>query len=265
MKKLGFLIPILLFIGLSALLPQMFAAGGGANKGTLLLIIAIFCFMAFSFRPKQKASAPARDVEETVRGDFAKDAFADDPQRNAKFLSALSDYSKNLPKSALNKLGKLAAQCRNDQETYVVAMATALCAIQQQNYKEAIRQYNKAIVLHPSVALAMEIGSCYQRQGELKKARDSYEFALDLDSNHLEARSRIATTYVADGDYDAALDQAMLVLEKEETNASALATAAICYGLMKDPILSKRYTQLAVGNGYSEKKITDTISALKKR
>ena len=49
MKKLGFLIPILLFIGLSTLVPQMFAAGGGANKGTLLLIIALFCFMAFSF------------------------------------------------------------------------------------------------------------------------------------------------------------------------------------------------------------------------
>jgi len=84
-------------------------------------------------------------------------------------------------------------------------------------------------------------------------------------STCLEARSRIATTFVADGDYDAALEQSMLVLEQEETNASALATAAICYGLLKDPILSKRYTQLAVDNGYSEKKITETISALKKR
>ncbi|MBQ7001900.1 MAG: tetratricopeptide repeat protein [Oscillospiraceae bacterium] len=265
MKKLGFLIPILLFLGFSTVVPHLFAAGGGANKGTLILIIAVFCFMAFSFRPKQKASAPVRDVEESVRGEFAKDAFVDDTQLNAKFLSALSDYSKKMPKSALNKLNKLSAQCRNDQETYAVAMATALVSMQQQNYKEAIRQYNKAIVLHPSVKLAMEIGSCYQRQGELKKARDSYEFALDLDSSCLEARSRIATTFVADGDYDAALEQSMLVLEQEETNASALATAAICYGLLKDPILSKRYTQLAVDNGYSEKKITETISALKKR
>ena len=263
MKKLGLLFPIVLFLGFTMLAPRLFA-GGGANKGTLVLILAVFLFIAFTARPKSRTSAPVRDVEEAVRGEFAKDAFADDAQRNARFLSALSDYSKSMPKSALSKLGKLSAQCRNDQETYAVAMATALCATQQQNYKEAIRQYDKAIVLHPSVMLAMEIGSCYQRQGELKKARDSYEFALDLDDNHLEARSRIATTYVADGDYAAALEQAMLVLEKEETNASALATAAICYGLMKDPILSRRYTQLAVENGYSEKKITDTISALKK-
>ena len=263
MKKFGFLLPILLFLGFSMFLPQLFL--GGINKTTLFLIIGVFILIAFSARPKQKAPKAISDVEEAVRGEFAKDAFANDPALAAKFQSALNDYSKNLPKSALNKLNKLSAQCSGAAETYAIAMATALCAIQQQNYKEAIRHYNKAIVLSPSVKLAMEIGSCYQRQGELKKARDSYEFALDLDEGCLEARSRIATTYVADGDYDAALAQSMLVLEKEETNASALATAAICYGLLKDPVLSKRYTQLAVENGYSEKKITDTISALKKR
>jgi len=121
------------------------------------------------------------------------------------------------------------------------------------------------LTIYPTAEVAMDLGSCHQRLGELNKARDSYEFALDLDENFLDARSSIATTYVADGDYDSALEQAMLVLEKNENHASALATTAICYGLLNDPILSKRYQQLAVDNGYSEKKITETIAALKKR
>jgi len=265
MKKIGFLlIPILMFLGFSMVVPRLFAGGGG-SKGTMILFIAIFVLTAIMFRPKNKGAKPVSEVEAKVRGEFAKDAFADDAQLNAKFQSALSDYSKNMPKSALSKLSKLSAQCRNDQETYAVAMATALCVTQQQNFREAIRQYNKAIVLHPTTELAMTIGSNYQRLGELNKARDSYSFALDLDPTFLDARSSIATTYVADGDYEAALDQAQLVLECNETHASALATTAICYGLLNDPILSKRYQQLAVDNGYSEKKITETISALKKR
>lgn len=264
MKKLGFLIPILLFLGFTMLTPRLFAAGG-ANKSTMLLIIVVFMVLAFSFRPKNKTPKAVSDVEAQVRGDFARDAFADDAQLAAKFQSALKDFSGNMPKSALNKLNKLAPQCRNDQETYAVAMALALCAVQQQNYKEAIRHYNKAIVLHPTTELAMTIGSAYQRLGELKKARDSYEFALDLDAGNLDARSSIATTYVADGDYEAALEQAQLVLEKNEAHASALATTAICYGLLNDSLMHRQYTRLAVENGYSEKKITDTVSALKKR
>lgn len=264
MKKLGFLIPILLFLGFSMILPNLLS-GSSANRTTLLLIMAVIFFLGFMAKPKNKAHKAVSDVEQQVRGDFAKDAFADDPQLAARFQSALNDYSQNMPKSATAKLNKLADQCRNDQETYAVAMATALCVVQQQNFKEAIRQYNKAIVLHPTPELAIILGSTYQRLGELKKARDSYSFALDLDPTNLDARSNIATTYVADGDYDAALDQAKLVLEQHENHASALATAAICHGLLQDDVMSRQYTRLAVENGYSEKKINETIAALKKR
>lgn len=263
MKKFGFLIPILFFLGFTTLMPRVFA-GGGANKSTLVLIIAVFFVVMFMARPKAKGARPMSDVEKMVRGDFSKDAFADDPKNNARFQSALNDYSQRMPKSALNKLNKLAQEVTTDPEIYAISMALALCAEQQRNYKEAIRQYNKALLLHPTASLAMTVGSVHQRLGELHKARDSYEFALDLDDNCLEARSRIATTHVADGNYDTALEQAELILEKDESNASALATAAICCALTNDSIMAKRYQQLAVENGYSEKKITDTISALKK-
>lgn len=264
MKKFGFLIPLLMFLGLSMVLPRMFTGGAG-GKGNMILFIGLFVLTAILFRPKNKGARPVSDVEAQIRGEFAKDAFSDNPQQNAKFQSALNDYSQRMPKSALNKLNKLAQEVTTDPEIYAISMALALCAEQQRNYKEAIRQYNKALLLHPTASLAMTVGSVHQRLGELHKARDSYEFALDLDDNCLEARSRIATTHVADGNYDTALEQAELILEKDESNASALATAAICCALTNDPIMSKRYQQLAVENGYSEKKITDTISALKKR
>ena len=105
----------------------------------------------------------------------------------------------------------------------------------------------------------------HQRLGNLDKARDSYEYALDLDAGNLEARSRIATTYVADHDFEMALEYANQIIDEDENHSSALATAAICHGLLNDPVMSKYYTKLAVENGYSQKKIEETIATLKKR
>lgn len=264
MKKLIYFIPIILFLAFSMIGPRMFASGSISPTTLVILMVVLMAVMMLA-RPKAAAPKPASDVERKVRGDFAKDAFLDDPQRSAKFLSALKDYRGNMPKAALGKLEKLAPQCRSDEETYAVSVATAMCYITLNKFREAAREYTRALGLHPTSEIALSQGSCYQRLGLLEKARDAYEFALDLDAENLEARSSLATTYVADGDYKAALEEAMLVLQKNEKHASALATTAICHGLLDDPLMYKHYTDLAVENGYSQDKITKTVSALKKR
>lgn len=264
MKKFTYLIPIVMILLFSLVGTRLFAAGS-INPTILIIVMAVILGIGLLAKPKAAPPKPVTDVEQKVRGEFAKDAFSDDAQLNAKFQAALKDYSANCPKAAYSKLTKLAPLCRNDEETYAVAVATALCCLSQQNYSEAIHQYTKASVLHPTSELAVSIGSCHQRMGNLDLAQDSYEFALDMDAGNIEARSTLATAYVADGDYDTALQQAMLVLEQDEKHASALATAAICYGMQNDSVMQRHYTALAVENGYSEKKITDTVSALKKR
>lgn len=264
MKKFAYFIPIILILAATLLGNRLFASGSISPTTLVVAMVAVFAILIL-VRPKGAAPKPVSDVEKKVRGDFAKDAFADNDQLNAKFQAALKDYSGNCPKAALGKLEKLASQCHTSQETYAVSVATALCFISVNKYKEAIREYTRALGLHPTSDLAVSLGSCHQRLGQLDKARDSYEFALDLDAGNTEARSNLATAYVADGDYRAGLEQAMLALEQDEKQASALATAAICHGLLDDQLMHKHYTKLAVENGYSEKKITDTVSALKKR
>lgn len=264
MKKLVYLIPVILLLVFSMVGTRLFASGSISPTTLLIVMIALFAVLML-VRPKSAGPKPASDVENKVRGDFAKDAFADDAQLNAKFQAALKEYRSNCPKAALSKLSKLVPQCRTDEEKYAVAMATALCQISVQNFKEAAKEYNRAVVLHPTADVAISIGSCHQRLGELSKAKDSYEFALDLEPDNAEARSSLATVYVANGDYATALEEAKLALEKDENLSSAMATAAICYGMMDDTLMRKHYTTLAVDHGYSEDKITQTISALKKR
>lgn len=264
MKKFGFLlIPVIIFLVFSLIGNQLFLSGA-MNPAMFIVIGVVLVLLLTLVKPKTAAPKPASDVEQAVMGDFAREAFADDPQLRNKLLSAMKDYGSNMPKAALGKLTKLEPQCRTSEEKYAVAMASALCLSAEQNYEEAIRQYDKALVLHPTSQLAATIGSCHQRLGQLNKAKDSYEFALELDPGNVEARSSLATAYVASRDYQTALDHAMLALEQDEKLSSALATAAICYGVLDDALMYKQYTGLAVENGYSQEKIKKTVSALKK-
>lgn len=263
MKKLLVFVPVLLFLLFTIVGSRLFASGS-ISPGALFVFPFIALGIAFLSRPKNKAK-PASSLEKKARGEFALDAFKDDPKLEAKFLAAIKDYNGNMPKAALAKLTKLAPLCTGDKEIYAVSMATAQCHLIIGKPLPAIREYTRALSLHPSAEVAMELGSCHQRLGNLDKARDSYEYALDLDAGNLEARSRIATTYVADHDFEMALEYANQIIDENENHSSALATAAICHGLLNDPVMSKYYTKLAVENGYSQKKIEETIATLKKR
>ena len=262
MKFLMMLVPILLFLVFMRLGSGVLTTG---NPFVLILIPVFSLVLLLLVKPKSNGAKPASDLEKKARGEFAKDAFADNAKLGSLFQAAIKDYNSNMPKAALAKLTKLAALCTDDKEIYAVSMATAQCHITLGKPLLAIREYTRALNLHPSAEVALELGSCHQRLGNLEKARDSYEYVLDLDAANLEALSRIATTYVADHDFETALEYANRVLDIDENQSSALATAAICHGLLNDPVLHKYYTKLAVENGYNQKKIEETVVTLKKK
>ena len=264
MKFLMMFVPVLLLLVFMQFTSGMLASGS-VNPLFLIGITVVTMLVLVLLRPKNKSAKPPSELEKKVRGDFAKDAFAEDAKLGAMFQAAIKDYSSNMPKAALSKLTKLAAQCTGDKEIYAVAMATAQCHLIIGKPLPAIREYTRALNIHPTAEVALELGSCHQRLGNLDKARDSYEYALDLDENNLEARSRIATTYVADHDFDTALEYANQIIDLDENHASALATAAICHGVLNDPVMCNYYTKQAIANGYSQKKIEETITTLKKR
>lgn len=264
MKKSGiFIIPVLIF-ALVTLVGNRLFASGAVSPTTLVIGAGLIFFLLMMVRPKGKSTA-APDHTLTLLGEFSKDAFADDEKLAAKFQSAVADYLNNMPKSAINKLEKLQSQCKTDADTYAVSVALGLAKTTVGDFDAAIKLYNKAVVLHPTTELACAIGAAQQRIGELSAARDSYEFALDLDPNNIDARSSLATAYVADGMFEDAITEARLALELDENHPSSLATCAICYGVLDDNLLYKSYREKAVANGYKEEKITSTVSALKKK
>jgi tetratricopeptide (TPR) repeat protein len=231
----------------------------------MIFMVPVIAVLMMLFRPKQTKAKPMTEVLDKLLGDFAANAFSDDSKVSSAFRSALNDYSGNMPKSAINKLEKLQSQCQTDADTYAVSVALGVAKASIGNFEAAIKLYNKAVVIYPTTELAAAIGAAQQRMGELDQARDSYEFALELDPANIDARSALATAYVADGMFEQAIEEARLALEQNENHASSLATCAICYGILNETLLSKNYTDKAVANGYKAEKINSTITALKKK
>ena len=261
MKKM---LPLIVFIVISVFGYQAVSAGTLTPVAFAAISGGAMIAMAF-MRPKNAITS--KQNPETITnalGDFAKDAFTDDSKESAAFRSATKDFLTNMPKAAIAKLEKLRPECRDDVERYAVAIVSALAYINQNKYENAILEYNRAVVLHPTSDLALTIGSCQQRIGELKKARDSYEFALELDPQNVKARSAMATAWVASRKFERALEQAELALELDDTNSSALATAAICHGILGNEEESSLYMSKAEHYGYNRKKMEDTIKALSK-
>ena len=265
MKKASTLmVPIVVFGVVFLLFKQVFGSGP-INPMVLGAIIVVSLMGATLLRPKNKAANVSTDAALALLGDFSKEAFSYDENLSAQFESAMSDYLRSMPKSAVAKLEKLQAQCKNDADTYAVNVALGMTKASTGDYEAAIKLYNKAVILHPTAELADAIGSAHQRIGELDAAIDSYEFALDLNPEKIDIRAKVATAYVGDGKFETAIDHAQQVLDIQPDHASALATIAICHGCMDHTSLYEGYTAKAVEAGYSEQKITSTVPALKKK
>lgn len=263
MKKLAYLVPIIMIFAFSFIANRLVLSGSISPMALLIGSIVVAALLLL-FRPKTGGSKPAADAQLQPVDEFAANAFAEDDKLQSQYAAAMKDYAGNCPKACLRKLEKLAPQCTTDQQTYAISVASAPCYIREGRIEEALMAYNRALVLHPTSSLAHSVGSCQQRMGDLDKAMDSYSFALELDENNLEARSSLATAYVADRNYRTALEHAAMVLKQNENHAAALATSAICYGVLDDSLMCKQFTERAVENGYDRKKINNTISALKK-
>jgi len=262
MKKIGFLFPLLFVLMVALISPRVLS--GAMSPMSMVFLGGGLILLTMLVRPKKAATRSAQAVAEEILDDYCADAFPPDQELGKKFYAALNDIGSNMPKSAVGKLQKLEPLCQTNQQRYALAVAAAHAWKAQQKFKDALREYNKAIVLNPTGKLAAAIGDCNQRLGNLAKARDSYEFACELEPENAKYVSSLATVHVAEGNYDTALDTALDALELEETLSQALATCAICYGLQNNSAMRNHYTRLAVNNGYKEEKINETIKALKK-
>lgn len=246
------------------LLPKVLS--GEASPLTVFLFFATLVVgLLLLFLPKRDTTIPMEQVTGEILDDFCKGAFSDNPERHGEFVSALTEISRGNCKTAIQKLEQLSEKCSQNPEKYAVAKASALAYRKLHDEKSMIREYNKALVLNPTDALAYEIGYCHQRQGDLEKARDAYEFAAELAPTNPQYPSSLGTVCVGEHDFETAMDFAADALELNPVFPQALATMAICHGMKEDSDMYEYYLKLAMNHGYRRDKIENTLKKLRQQ
>lgn len=265
MKKAStLLLPVAVFLVVFIFFKQAFGSGP-MNPAVMIGIFVVSFAGSVLLRGKPKRGGGNAENTFSLLGDFGKEAFSYDEALHSQFQGAISDFLNSMPKAATKKLENLQTLCKTDADTYGVCIALGMIKCYDDDHEGAIQLFNRAVILHPTAELAEAIGAAQQRIGDLEKAIDSYSFALDLDPEKIDIRAKLATACVANGDFESAIDHAQQVLDFKDDHSSALATIAICHGILGNDSLYSDYTSRAVDAGYNAEKISTTVTTLKKR
>lgn len=118
-------------------------------------------------------------------------------------------------------------------------------------YEKAIADYTKAIEIYPHVAyFYSNRASSYYIMEQYERAIDDYKKAIEIDPKFIDAFMDLSLTWINFNDYDAALKQAIIALEKAKETDDII----ICHYLkcISEKLLGKDTTE-------SEKQIDQLI------
>ena len=99
----------------------------------------------------------------------------------------------------------------------------------QGKYGDAIQHLDAALIMNPGSFLAYKNrGITYSAMKMMDEALDDFSHALSIDSLDNDVRCMRATVYCFTKDFEKAMSDYLLVLEKDRSNASALEGMANC-------------------------------------
>ena len=133
---------------------------------------------------------------------------------------AFQVYGAGAPKASTKK-SKSAAEKRAEANIY---FDQGKGLQDQENYKEAARQYEKAVKADPNYAEAhSNLGFSYRKQGKFDKAVRSYKKAIALDPKLAEAHEYLGEAYAEMGKFELAEKELQILRDLGSDEADELA------------------------------------------
>ena len=188
--------------------------------------------------------------------EFIEGAFADERAQEQKLFQAIRAYNDSQYDAALKTLSALREKCRNDRDRYAVTVFEALCRYDMQQYEEALEKYLEALRLRPSCTLFSNLGLCYQRMGNLRRAEEYYRQAIELDSEKPTPHINLAFLCFRMGRGKEGREHAQRALDIAPLEPKALKAMTLCCYLDGDMEAYQDYYARAVANGVDGKELS---------
>lgn len=169
---------------------------------------------------------------------------AEDSKIDAKKIQVLwvEAYAElGQPELALEKIKPLEKSYGKDRKTEVLK---GLIFEKLQNYSEAIKHYQLANDMRPSVKTFRDIAISYWYLGDVKAAIRSLNKALKINPKDIHAGLSLATFYMTSGDLDKA-EELFLRYEERSKVSSTYSNIGLTYMLKRDYLKAEKYFLLA--------------------
>ncbi len=227
----------------------------------LFRTMSITCLCVLGLiRTSEKQSRKSLDFYDAFYADILKEAFISQPFWRKKLLCAVRLFDEGHYEKAIKYLTDLRQRCQSNEDFYAVYLFAARSYTDMELYVQAEQIYQQLINANlANSRIYSNMGSVQNKQGKLKKALRSYEYALDYDRDNANAWNNIAQAYFQVGEFEQAIPYAERALQINPKLNQASALLAIIYSLNDDVENAEKYFHMAISSGRDPKQLREGI------
>lgn len=192
--------------------------------------------------------------------EILRDAFTAQPFWRNKLLCAVRLYNENKLKKAIKYLSELKPLCQTGADHYAVNLFTALGLTDMHLYDQAEHVYRQLINMNlEDSRVYSNMGQVQMRTGNVEKALQSYERALEYDSGNAFAYNNIAQAHFQMYKFSEAIPFALKALEINPKMHQSASLLTVIYALEDNKTESDKYFHIAVCSGVNPQELQQTI------
>ncbi len=120
------------------------------------------------------------------------------------------------------------------------------------NMDKALENYNSALQEDPeNVRNYTNLAIAYRQNGDNESAKELYEEALKIDPEYPELNSSLGSLYLLEGDYEKSIEYFEKAIKLDPELSVAYGNAALAYAKTGDFENADKYLNLSIEKGYS--------------
>lgn len=188
-------------------------------------------------------------------------AFKNEPRQRKKLLRACRFYNEDNYKKALKYLSQLLKEAKFERDTIPVLFFIALCYTDVGMSDEAIHTYYALLKIAPNNAqVHSNLGQLFIAEGDFESALEHYNKSIELDPKNYYAYTNRANFYFGKCEYDNAIADAKRALQYKNNGIEASNLLTIIYALQGDEQNKRNYYHISITSGENPEKLNNAIN-----
>ena len=188
-------------------------------------------------------------------------AFQNAPFQRKKLLCACRLYNESNYSKALKYLFELLHKASSERDAGPVLFFIALCYTDAGFNNEAIEAYYRLLMIDANNAqVHSNLGILFVAEGDYEMALQHYNKSIEIEPKNYYAYVNRANYYFRIDEYDSAISDAKQALQYKNNGMEAASLLTIIYALKDDAKNKKHYYHISITSGKNPKELDNAIA-----